>query len=441
MMWQPSVLILTVLLTQAYAAPQFITFKEGKLGVNFGGYHAAVGLGGLLGGNGGAEGGLFAEAGTPHGQAARAGLGGSVGGNGGPSGGLYADATAGGNVKAAAGLGGEVNAERSSGGGFASASSGGHYASSALVGATGAGEIEVEAAPVVKSAHKKVYTEVNLDASNEIVPVAKGDLEANLAVKAESQPAVVVKEVYVEPPPPQVIEKTIIRAHKPHRHHFRKTAYIGGYIGANADAAVAQPTVVKTIQPIERRSDVGLEGEVYAGAGANGNVNAHHDTSGEVTYTKRVTVQKNPTFFQDIFNIPIATLKAVNSFLTNAAGSTSVSVQKSASVRAESDLESSKHVPASNSVASSSEAHVSVKTPSATKFIDDIFSIPINTLSAVNTFLENNAARKQVQINGEVSNQPTKIRLGPHARRRANKQVIIVQEPAKADPASETESQ
>lgn len=30
-------------------APQFITFNDGKLGVNFGGYHAAVGLGGLLG--------------------------------------------------------------------------------------------------------------------------------------------------------------------------------------------------------------------------------------------------------------------------------------------------------------------------------------------------------------------------------------------------------
>lgn len=30
-------------------APQFITFSDGKLGVNFGGYHAGVGLGGLLG--------------------------------------------------------------------------------------------------------------------------------------------------------------------------------------------------------------------------------------------------------------------------------------------------------------------------------------------------------------------------------------------------------
>lgn len=30
-------------------APQFLTFKDGKLGVNFGGYHAGVGIGGGAG--------------------------------------------------------------------------------------------------------------------------------------------------------------------------------------------------------------------------------------------------------------------------------------------------------------------------------------------------------------------------------------------------------
>lgn len=42
--------------------------------MNFAGYHAAAGLGGLL--NGGAVGGLHAEAGTSTGQKAVAGLGG-----------------------------------------------------------------------------------------------------------------------------------------------------------------------------------------------------------------------------------------------------------------------------------------------------------------------------------------------------------------------------
>lgn len=50
--------------------------------MNFGGYHAEAGLGGLLTGNA-AHGGLSASAGTPYGQQAGAGLGGSVGnGNG-----------------------------------------------------------------------------------------------------------------------------------------------------------------------------------------------------------------------------------------------------------------------------------------------------------------------------------------------------------------------
>lgn len=40
----------------------------------------------ITGNNGGAGGGLFAEAGTPYGQAAKAGLGGSVDANGGSSG-------------------------------------------------------------------------------------------------------------------------------------------------------------------------------------------------------------------------------------------------------------------------------------------------------------------------------------------------------------------
>lgn len=42
-----------------------------------------------LAGGGGAGGGLFAEAGTPHGQAAKAGLGGAVDGYGGSAGNLF----------------------------------------------------------------------------------------------------------------------------------------------------------------------------------------------------------------------------------------------------------------------------------------------------------------------------------------------------------------
>lgn len=49
------------------------------MGVNFAGYHASAGLGGILNGDG-TGGGLHAEAGTPFGQTAGAGLRGNVDG-------------------------------------------------------------------------------------------------------------------------------------------------------------------------------------------------------------------------------------------------------------------------------------------------------------------------------------------------------------------------
>lgn len=58
---------------------QGVTFKNGRVGVNFGGYEAEAGLGGILTGNA-ADGGLSASAKTPFGQQAGAGLGGRVDG-------------------------------------------------------------------------------------------------------------------------------------------------------------------------------------------------------------------------------------------------------------------------------------------------------------------------------------------------------------------------
>lgn len=76
------VLQIIVILTTIFSfSQQFLTFENGKFGVNFGGYHAEAGLGGLLTGNA-AHGGLSASAGTPYGQQAGAGLGGGVDGHG-----------------------------------------------------------------------------------------------------------------------------------------------------------------------------------------------------------------------------------------------------------------------------------------------------------------------------------------------------------------------
>ena len=366
-----ALIFLAVSIAEVYSAPQLISFKDGKIGVNFAGYHAAAGLGGLLGN--GASGGLFAEAGTPHGQSARAGLGGAVDGNGGSSGGLYAGATAGGNVKASAGLAGGVTAEKSGGTGYATAQAGDKVASSGLGGESSvegtsgftfsgtksfglsSGVVKhVEVAPpavqtveVVKPVHKEVADDVKVDADNEVKPLplakagvqSKSAVAADFEVKAEAPATVLVKEVYVEPPPPTIIEKHVYhRVKKPHRHHFHKTAYIGGYVGGNGGFEAPPPpppapVVYKSVQPvIEKRVDVGVESDAHASA--NAGASAGGVGGGQIGYTKQVTFQRNPTFFADIFNIPISTLRAVGNFLGNAAGSTSVSVQKSASVQA-----------------------------------------------------------------------------------------------------------
>lgn len=110
-------------------------------------------------------------------------------------------------------------------------------------------------------------------------------------------------QIYIQPPPQRVLHKEIIRTHyKPHRHHFRKTAYLGGYIGG--DAAPPAPVVYKTVQPvIEKRIDIGAESAVDAGAGAHAGVGG----GAQYGYTKNISYQRNPTFFADIFNVSILT--------------------------------------------------------------------------------------------------------------------------------------
>ncbi|XP_078049830.1 uncharacterized protein LOC144476591 isoform X2 [Augochlora pura] len=99
---------------QASTSPPLIQFTDGGIRVNFAGFHAQAGLGGLLGGSQ-AGGGLHASAGTPWGANAAAGLGGSLDGNNPTArGGLYARARfSEGGPMAAAGLGGAVGGDGS----------------------------------------------------------------------------------------------------------------------------------------------------------------------------------------------------------------------------------------------------------------------------------------------------------------------------------------
>lgn len=162
---------------------QFITLRDGKIGVNFAGYHAEAGLGGLLTGNG-AHGGLSASAGTPYGQRAGAGLGGSVDGK--TAGGLYAGATAGHGVGASAALGGKVDETGAYGGEGAEAHAGGISHKTVGLGANGVkktitsvqypSQHSAAAAPSYSSSGASAGSSVDTrftDEENEVVAVPK----------------------------------------------------------------------------------------------------------------------------------------------------------------------------------------------------------------------------------------------------------------------------
>lgn len=117
--------------SQSNERPPLIQFTNGGIRFNFAGYHAAAGLGGLLTGSN-TGGGLHASVGTPWGGHAAAGLGGTLNGdNANAGGGLYARAGLGnGRHEAAAGLGGLLDGSGRSapvrGGLYAGATTGTH---------------------------------------------------------------------------------------------------------------------------------------------------------------------------------------------------------------------------------------------------------------------------------------------------------------------------
>uniref|UniRef100_A0A336MFZ2 CSON014333 protein n=1 Tax=Culicoides sonorensis TaxID=179676 RepID=A0A336MFZ2_CULSO len=243
--------------------PQFITFDNGKIGVNFAGYHAEAGLGGLLTGNA-AHGGLSASAGTPFGQKAGAGLGGTVGGNyGRTAGGLYAGASDGFGQGASAALGGKVDEYGPAGGSGAEAHAQGVSKKTVKLGQGN----------VVKEIHSVQYPSggVSTGTVSSSGGISSGSVIDTRFHDEETVVPVVKKKVIHK-------EKTVVRPHK-----VRKVV-------------------------LNRRIDTGAGAAAGAGAASGGVVT--HSTS----------YNTGGSFFNDIFNIPISTLQAVNSFLNNRGG-------------------------------------------------------------------------------------------------------------------------
>ncbi|XP_031630432.1 uncharacterized protein LOC116345315 isoform X2 [Contarinia nasturtii] len=184
-----------------------ITFKDGKIGVNFGGYHAEAGLGGLLTGNA-AHGGLTASAGTPYGQTAHAGLGGNTGPN--TRGGLFAGASAGNGVGASASLAGDLNNGGSFGVGDAEAHAGGISKSvTKTVASVPAGGITYLPAP------GPTQSETNVDASPSSISSSSIDEDDNDLTdnKVPQVPAVQQQTVtqIVNPPATINVQKIKVR--------------------------------------------------------------------------------------------------------------------------------------------------------------------------------------------------------------------------------------
>lgn len=255
------------------AAPQFLTFRDGKFGVNFGGYYAEAGLGGLLTGNA-AHGGLSASAGTPHGQQAGAGLGGILDGNARTAGGLYAGATAGHGVGASAALGGGLNGEGGAGGTGAEAHAGGISRKVVKLGQTNGAAPPSETVLVNDQSINTRFNHEDNFKTKTVVKEVHTDLEAPPANQEPVQTR--TKTIY---------KKKVIT--RPHKVHVKTRFDSNGHSGGSAQTQTST---------------------VNAGATLNSN------------------------FWNDIFNIPISTLSAVNQFLNNKTGAgssgASVHVQK-----------------------------------------------------------------------------------------------------------------
>ncbi|XP_045479683.1 uncharacterized protein LOC123684456 [Harmonia axyridis] len=340
-----------------YAGESPISFGDGGVGVSFLGFKANAGIG--------SDGKLHAGAGTPWGAEAGAGIEGTASDE--SSGGLYAGATAGGGVSASAGLAGSISKGGSYGGSYAGASVGEksvEVIKEKSVGLGGASSFSAEfkshhyGGPVTKHVqvvkkpvevgvvevvHESVHhpappppevRPVTTVIQKTVIPnyekkiikvpsyeekVVRVPTTVEKEIWVPAAPTVIEKEVHVEQPvvhqPPPTVVQTVetvpvvykTKFHK--RPFFRKhfsfgigNGYAGGYNGGYNGG-------------YSGGYSGGYEGDYSNYGGAGGSAGA--------TYSASVSKTANPQLFNDIFNIPVSTLGAVNKLLTNAASGAS----------------------------------------------------------------------------------------------------------------------
>ncbi|XP_044727961.1 uncharacterized protein LOC123291663 [Chrysoperla carnea] len=365
----------------AFGLP-FLTFENGNFGVNFGGYKASAGLGGLLTGNA-AHGGLHASAETPFGQKAGAGLGGAVNGDGITGGGLYAGATAGNGVAAGAGLDGEVSGSGTKGSKRA-------FATTGISGS--ATKTITETRPVAVA---PIYKEIEVR-SSEVEPTVIYKTKTKLRSRVRSRPHHRKYYTYISEEPVQYVEKrvnvvqpVITKQKYVEKHYsapivetpavvgggsFSASASIAGSVGGSGGGYVEKhfapsnekEVVVERIvkpnrepEPISEEKEelpqqyqptadiAGSASNAYSGSGTANNVAAGsgsktisssaavstssggHGHAGSLGYSSTFSSGGGGQLIRDIFNIPISTLDAVSKLVSNAVKNTSFSVSKS----------------------------------------------------------------------------------------------------------------
>ncbi|XP_012263156.2 uncharacterized protein LOC105690160 [Athalia rosae] len=349
------------LLAVATANPQslgdFITFKNGRFGVNFGGYHAEAGLGGLLGG-GRTAGGLGASAGTPDGAHAEAGLGGLLDGGGFTGGKLHASAGLGhGNPEAAAGLGGELNGRGSLQGGlYAGATAGGAEAgvsktiesSSHVSSSSSAAGFSESIIPATSNVgvHKSVDTYVSHFPPPPPPPnVFSKRVETHVYHPAPVATKTIQTETFAAPANVVAVEEKLKTRVTPKKQKTRVSTVVTSRFGPDVETGsvsnqkAVHPTAnwnfqkyfQAQAQPVHY-SNAFATGGASASAGIGGHVGAYGGGYGGARYGSSygtgnygqnlyfLKPQPNSQLFDDIFNIPISTLTAVNQLLRNKAG-------------------------------------------------------------------------------------------------------------------------
>ncbi|XP_066599706.1 uncharacterized protein [Prorops nasuta] len=340
---------------QATGGLPFLQFTNGGVRVNFGGYHAEAGLGGLLTGSR-TGGGLHASAGTPSGAHASAGLGGLLGGdNGNAGGGLHARAGLGnGRPEAAAGLGGVLDGSGRSR----------HAAEGALYAGASAGDKTVEK---IKTGHTNIQIisrppkeqVLQSDASASASSSTQAEIGKRLTREKEETPYQIQVRKRIQhainappppPPPPQPSAEVEVEggidSSVPSIDSITVSKGKVNVVESNVPAAPPVPAalpaddnadslndnpgykrwyfrkrfrnpirknVYKTITLVDNQSSPSSSGDLGGSADASASASAGTNAEGSVVYKG----YKSGSLFDDIFNIPISTLNAVNQLLRN----------------------------------------------------------------------------------------------------------------------------